>query len=335
METRWQAPSNIALVKYWGKHGMQLPANPSLSFTLKECHTVTSLKAIKGDHGFSISYDGRKKPEFAPKIKDYFLRIKNYCPWITQYQFKIDTVNTFPHSSGIASSASSMAALSACIMDFESMLTGTTVSADKTSFLARLGSGSACRSIKGSAVLWGKHIKTVDSTDLYGVDKTELLHPVFQNFQDTILLVDKGEKVVSSSVGHDLMNGHAFAKARFEQAHENLEMLKNALQEGDLDTFIRITESEALTLHAMMMTSHPYFILMKPKTLSIIEQVWAFRKETGIPLCFTLDAGANVHLLYPREHKEIVEELINNKLAQYCQNSQYICDYIGTGASKC
>jgi diphosphomevalonate decarboxylase len=147
--------------------------------------------------------------------------------------------------------------------------------------------------------------------------------------------VDKGEKVVSSTIGHDLMNGHAFAKARFEQAHENLTTLKKALEKGDLETFIKITESEALTLHAMMMTSHPYFILMKPQTLSIIEEIWAFRKETQIPVCFTLDAGANVHLLYPSEHKIAVGELINNKLDQYCQNSHYICDQIGTGAKKC
>jgi diphosphomevalonate decarboxylase len=85
----------------------------------------------------------------------------------------------------------------------------------------------------------------------------------------------------------------------------------------------------------MMMTSHPYFILMKPQTLSIIEEIWAFRKQTQIPVCFTLDAGANVHMLYPSEHKIAVDELINNKLTRYCQNSHYICDQIGTGAKKC
>ncbi len=335
LSTKWQAPSNIALVKYWGKYGMQLPANPSISLTLDSCHTLTTITATKDAHGFSISYDGEPKPEFAPKIEAYFKRIADYCPWIAQYNFKIDTHNTFPHSSGIASSASSMAALSACMMDFESQLTGQEIDFHKASFLARLGSGSACRSLKGSAVVWGTHDQADGSSQYFGVDKSDYLHPVFQDFQDTILLVDKGEKVVSSTVGHELMNGHAFAKARFSQAHENLSMLKIALQEGDLETFIKITESEALTLHAMMMTSHPYFILMKPKTLSIIEEIWAFRKETKIPVCFTLDAGANVHMLYPLENKDTVQGLINNKLAQYCQNGHYICDQVGTGAKKC
>lgn len=334
LTTQWQAPSNIALVKYWGKHGMQLPANPSISLTLNSCHTVTKVNARKGNHGFSISYDGAPKPDFAPKITAYFKRIADYCPWIADYYFEIDTHNTFPHSSGIASSASSMAALSVCMMDFESMLTGTELDFHKASFLARLGSGSACRSLQGSAVVWGTHDEVAGSSPYYGVDKSDYLHPVFQDFQDTILLVDKGEKVVSSTVGHELMNGHAFAKARFSQAHENLSTLKKALQQGDLETFIKITESEALTLHAMMMTSHPYFILMKPKTLSIIEEIWAFRKETGIPVCFTLDAGANVHMLYPLANKDAVQELINSKLAGYCQNGHYICDSVGTGAKK-
>ncbi|WOI22741.1 diphosphomevalonate/mevalonate 3,5-bisphosphate decarboxylase family protein [Nonlabens ulvanivorans] len=335
LSTKWQAPSNIALVKYWGKYGMQLPANPSISFTLNACRTITTVTASKGTHDFSISYDGTPKPEFAPKIEAYFKRIADYCPWIANYHFDIDTHNTFPHSSGIASSASSMAAMSVCMMDFESTLTGQEMDFHKASFLARLGSGSACRSLKGSAVVWGTHKEVDDSSQYFGVDKSDYLHPVFQDFQDTILLVDKGEKVVSSTVGHELMNGHAFAKARFEQAHENLSTLKKALQEGDLETFIKITESEALTLHAMMMTSHPYFILMKPKTLSIIEEIWAFKKETGIPVCFTLDAGANVHMLYPHENNEAVQGLINSKLAQYCQNGHYICDQVGTGAKKC
>jgi diphosphomevalonate decarboxylase len=335
LTTKWQAPSNIALVKYWGKHGMQLPANPSISFTLDACRTITRVDARKGSHGFSISYEGVEKPEFAPKIKAYFERISCYCPWINNYYFEIDTQNTFPHSSGIASSASSMAALSACVMDFESTLTGNALDYHKMSFLARLGSGSACRSLQGEAVLWGEHNDTDGSSNLYGMDKSDLLHPVFQDFQDTILLVDKGEKVVSSTVGHDLMNNHAYASARFEQAHDNLTVLKKALKAGDLETFIKITESEALTLHAMMMTSHPYFILMKPNTLSIIEEIWAFRKATEVPVCFTLDAGANVHMLFPKEHKEVVDQLIHNKLAQYCQNSHYICDQIGTGAKKC
>ncbi|WP_194850932.1 diphosphomevalonate/mevalonate 3,5-bisphosphate decarboxylase family protein [Nonlabens antarcticus] len=330
----WQAPSNIALVKYWGKHGVQLPANPSISFTLNNCKTITKVTAKKAAAlDFEILLDGVAKSSFAPKIKSYFNRIKEYSPWINNYHFTIETTNTFPHSSGIASSASSMAALSSCLMDMEGQLTGQKMAMKKASFLARLGSGSACRSLEGKLVVWGNHDDTPGSSDLYGIDVSGDLHPVFQDYQDTILLVDKGEKTVSSTVGHELMNEHAFAKARFHQAHSNLTKIKNCLKEGDVEGFIKITESEALTLHAMMMTSHPYFILMKPNTLSIIDEIWKYRKETSVPVCFTLDAGANVHMLYPADHKESVDDLIKSKLARYCQNEQYICDQLGSGAT--
>jgi diphosphomevalonate decarboxylase len=97
----------------------------------------------------------------------------------------------------------------------------------------------------------------------------------FQNYQDTILLVDKGEKQVSSTLGHDLMHNHPYAERRFAQAHENLDTLISIFKSGNLDEFIKIVESEALTLHAMMMTSMPYFILMKPNTLEIINAIWS------------------------------------------------------------
>jgi diphosphomevalonate decarboxylase len=107
----------------------------------------------------------------------------------------------------------------------------------------------------------------------------------------------------------------------------------NVLKNGDLDEFISISESEALTLHAMMMTSNPYFILMKQGTLSTIEKIWSFRRESKIPLSFTLDAGANVHLLYPLAYKQQVLDFIASELIVFCQNQQYICDEVGSGAN--
>jgi catechol 2,3-dioxygenase-like lactoylglutathione lyase family enzyme len=101
---------------------------------------------------------------------------------------------------------------------------------------------------------------------------------------------------------------------------------------GNIAEFIKIVESEALTLHAMMMTSMPYFILMKPNTLEIINKIWKFRNETQIPVCFTLDAGANVHVLYPENVSEKALQFIKDELVGYCQNGQYICDEIGFGA---
>lgn len=336
----WSAPSNIALVKYWGKkeNGDQIPANPSISFTLKNCKTITSVaiasKTEKDNFSFDLLFEGKPKEDFKPKIQKFFERIYPYCPYLKDYHFTIDTQNTFPHSSGIASSASGMAAIAMNIMSLEKAIQPE-ISDEyfyaKASFLARLGSGSACRSIVGNVVAWGENVTIKNSSDIYGVEFATI-HSNFHNFQDTILLVDKGEKQVSSTVGHNLMHNHPYAEKRFEQAHDNIAKIVTLLESGNVTDFMSLVESEALTLHAMMMTSMPYFILMKPNTLEIINKIWAFRNETQTPVCFTLDAGANVHVLYPSTVKEKVLQFIQNELVGYCQNGQYICDEIGDGS---
>ena len=160
------------------------------------------------------------------------------------------------------------------------------------------------------------------------------VHENFKNYQDTILLVDKGEKQVSSTVGHDLMHEHPFALERFKQANENLSKLIPILKSGALSEFIKIVENEALSLHAMMLTSMPYFILMKPNTLEIINRIWTFRARTNSNICFTLDAGANVHVLYPLLEKETVSIFIKQELIQFCKNGECIEDQVGFGAVK-
>ena len=338
---QWSAPSNIALVKYWGKKENQIPANPSISFTLNACKTITKLSFEKkhevSNFSFDLLFEGKPKEDFKPKIQKFFERIAIYCPYLKSYYLTIDTQNTFPHSSGIASSASGMAALAMNIMSLEKLLNPEMPDDyfyQKASFLARLGSGSACRSVKGNIVVWGNHAEISGSTDLFGVPFSSEVHSNFKNYQDTILLVDKGEKQVSSTVGHDLMHNHPFAEQRFAQAHHNLSAIKSVLENGNLEEFIKIVESEALTLHAMMMTSMPYFILMKPNTLEIINKIWKFRNETKIPVCFTLDAGANVHVLYPENVRVETLQFIKDELVGYCQNGQYICDEIGLGSQK-
>lgn len=339
----WSSPSNIALVKYWGKKENQIPANASISFTLEQCRTTTSLSYKKKENtdyfSFDVFFEGQQKDDFKPKIKTFFKRIEHYLPFLKNYHFTIKTSNTFPHSSGIASSASGFSALAMCLMSIEKSLSEVQITDEffiqKASFLARLGSGSACRSLQGNLIVWGQHHDIDYSSNLYGVKYPFEVHNNYKNFQDTILLVDKGEKQVSSSVGHDLMHNHPFAQQRFKQAGNNLSKLITVFKKGDLKSFISIVESEALSLHAMMMMSNPYFILMKPNTLEIINKIWRFRKETGLSLCFTLDAGANVHVLYPDNEAELILEFIKNELVVYCQNGHYICDRIGFGAKKC
>jgi diphosphomevalonate decarboxylase len=231
-----------------------------------------------------------------------------------------------------------MSAIAMCLMSLEQALSEEKMTSDfinkKASFLARLGSGSASRSIEGPLVVWGEHPEIEGSSDLFGVQFPYKVHSVFENYQDTILLVDKGKKQVSSTVGHNLMHQHPYAEQRFLQANENLSKLSKILQNGDVKSFVNLVESEALSLHAMMLSSNPYFILMKPNTLEIINKIWSLRAENDSAICFTLDAGANVHLLYPEGEKEKISQFIDNELSKYCQKNHYICDNTGFGAKS-
>jgi len=340
-ESSWKSPSNIALVKYWGKKDLQIPKNPSLSFTLSNCFTICKIKFstsnVSNKTEFELYFEGKKEISFEKKMKVFFERIKVYCPYLSNLKIIVETNNSFPHSSGIASSASAYSALSLCIMDVEKTI-DPSLSSDyffkKASFLARLGSGSACRSTFGPLVIWGKSNSFNNSSDLFGTKYENKIHDNFKNYHDTILLVDKGKKHMSSTLGHSLMNHHSFSKDRLIQVEKNINSLNNALCNGDFDEFIKITELEALTLHAMMMTSDPYYLLIKPNTLNIINEIWNFRQSTSSKVCFTLDAGANIHLLYPKNEFRQIQSLIENNLIQYCQNNEFINDQVGNGPNK-
>ena len=324
-------PSNIALIKYWGKYEGQIPANPSISFTLSNCKTETKM-IFKSGEKFSVKtfLAGKEETKFSEKIEKYFRSIEKYLLWILQGSFVIETENTFPHSSGIASSASGFGAIAKCLMEMDKAFSGKDFfDVKKASFLARLGSGSACRSVYDGLVVWGEVNEVEGSSDLYAVKyPNEEIHPIFRDFNDYVLLIHEGQKSVSSTVGHGLMNTNPYAERRFQEARENFVPMKEILKSGDLQAFMKLVEHEALTLHAMMMMSDPAFILMQTGTLQVINRVWEFRKETNLPLFFTLDAGANVHLLFPSEKKAEISNFIETELLRYTQNGGIVRDFM-------
>lgn len=327
------SPSNIAIVKYWGKHGNQLPCNPSVSFTLSRCRTETGIHVFDGGgaDGCKIRFffEGRESEKFLGKIERFIEKNKDYFGFLNGLVLDIESSNTFPHSSGIASSASSMSALVLCLLKIEAKLKGEErIDLGKASFLSRLASGSASRSVFPVMALWGATPSVASSSDEYALPLDDIVAPVFKSYHDTILIVSNKEKKVSSSAGHSLMNGHPLAEKRYATARINTERLIKALKDSDIDTFIEIAESEALQLHEMMATSTPPYRLMEDGTEKIIGSVRSFRKKTGIPLCFTLDAGPNVHLLYPDEFSSHIHDFINDELLQYCHENMYIDDVV-------
>lgn len=331
-EIIWRCPSNIALVKYWGKKENQIPCNASLSLTLNHSFTEVSLTLDeKKEKGIELQYFFHEQPNehFQKRILRYLEQNEGSFDILKDYSITIHSTNSFPHSAGIASSASSFGAIALALLSASEQQDENFY--EEASNLARLGSGSACRSMYGPYALWGKLPQVSQSSDEFAIPILDI-HPNFHDMQDAILIVDDSVKKVSSSAGHALMKGHPYADARFLQANQHCIEMLNVLAKGEYEQFITIIEQEALALHAMMMTSNQYFLLMKPGTIHAIEKIMEFRKETGTPIAFTLDAGPNVHVLYPGKDKLQVQDFLESELKGSIK--EIIYDNAGTGPVK-
>jgi diphosphomevalonate decarboxylase len=340
MKITFRSPSNLAIIKYWGKHGRQLPRNASISLTLNNAYSETSLEYVEKEDDSEITLDfffeGLPNEAFGKRILKFLNSVSVELPFLREYHLTIHSKNSFPHSAGIASSASSMSALALCLCQMEREVAYTLPAEEmfyqRASYFSRLASGSACRSIYPYAASWGKTTHIAGSSDEYATPCANQLHDVFKSFHDDILIISHDEKSVSSSAGHELMEGNPFAPLRYELADKNMGKLMHALKEGDLDTFGIIAEEEALMLHALMMTSHPSYILMEGGSVEAIKRVRNFRKESKLPLYFSLDAGPNLHLLYPDSIVNEVKSFIQSDLVQLCQGGKVIEDTVGMGA---
>ncbi len=341
-QVKWKSPSNIALVKYWGKYGRQFPKNASISFTLSNAYSITQINYTHDPARIknlvvNFTFEGKSNKAFEDRIISFLLSIKDEFTFLSNIALNIDSENSFPHSSGIASSASAMSALALCLIDIKQKIEGKTLSKLEftkiTSHVSRLGSGSASRSIIPKLAIWGEH-PSFKSSNEYAIQVDEFLHPIFDNFHDDILIISPNEKSVSSTAGHKLMDNNPYAEERYKQANERLVHLTESMKIGDIVSFGKIVEDEALTLHALMMCSDPSYILMEPNTLHVINLIRSFRQKTKLPIYFTLDAGPNLHLLYPDGIKKEVESFINKELKTFCHNGKIIKDQIGNGPEK-
>ena len=248
----------------------------------------------------------KPNPVFEAKVQDFLRSIQKDFPFLGSQHLLIETSNSFPHSAGIASSASAMSALALCLCSLD-ILHGGKLPEDFSAkhptmqgwVLAVQPDPSILNSVSGERPTWF-HSAPIQ----YALASPVHYHANFNDIQDTILLVSRSEKSVSSRAGHALMDKHPMARIRYRNAVVRLEKLLSVLTTGDWSAFASIVEAEALELHALMMTSDPSYILMTPNTLDIIQRIRDFRERTQLPVCFTLDAGPNVHVLYPYYEKE-------------------------------
>ncbi len=282
-----RAHPNIALIKYWGDINPQLhiPANGSISMNLAELSTQTSVSFDLSLTHDEFSLNGEVISGIDLKRVSQFLDRVRKLAGISTYA-RVNSENNFPISAGMASSASGFAALSLAA----SKAVGLLLDEKALSRLARTGSGSACRSIPGGFVEWQAGTKDSDSYafSIAPADHWDLV--------DCIVVVSRAGKTTSSIAGHLLSTSSLLQPIRTADATRRLDLCRQAILRRDFTQLADIVELDSNLMHAVMITSQPPLIYWQPATVAIIQAVTAWRNE-GNPVCYTIDAGPNVHVI--------------------------------------
>lgn len=290
------AHPNIALIKYWGNRDsrLRLPANSSLSMTLGGLRTHTRVTFSRGLDADALLINGQAAPPAALDRTSAHLDLLRDASGANEYA-AVESHNSFPAGAGIASSASAFAALTMAACSALGLPTdGPTLSR-----LARRGSGSASRSIFGGFVQWS----AADSDeDCYA---EPIAPPDHWELHDWIAVVSREEKAVGSTRGHDLAETSPLQPARVQHAPLRLDECLRALMNRDFAALASVVELDSDMMHAVMMTSSPPLQYWLPGTLQVMRRVRQLRAD-GLPVCYTLDAGPNVHCLCPPEHADAV-----------------------------
>ena len=282
-----QASPNIALIKYWGNRdsALRLPANSSLSMNMAGLTTTTTVafdESLKGD---VVAIGGVEQSGVA---RDRVINVLNRVRTMAGVGAKarVESFNNFPSGAGLASSASGFAALAVA----STAAAGLNLDEQALSRLARTGSGSACRSVPGGYVEWQAG---TDDASSYAFS---IAPPEHWDLRDVIAIVDVTHKTVGSTQGHALAGTSPLHAARVSTIPDRLSRVKTAILSRDFAALAPVVEADALAMHAVMMTSNPPLLYWQPPTVAILHAVRAWRAD-GLPVCFTIDAGANVHCL--------------------------------------
>ena len=279
--------SNIAFIKYWGNRdeALRLPVNGSISMNLAGLETRTSVTFTQSHQDDSLILNGRPTTGTACERVSAFLDIVRHLAGINT-RAEVNSESNFPAGAGIASSAAGFAALALAA----SKAAGLKLDQADLSRLARRGSGSACRSIPGGFVEWQVGIGEADS---YAIS---IAPPEHWPLIDCIAIVSSTPKATGSTEGQARAGTSLLQAARVADAPRRLEICRNAILKRDFAAFADIVELDSNMLHAVMMTSNPALFYWHPATLTVMESVRAARAK-GLPVCYTIDAGANVHVI--------------------------------------
>jgi len=318
-----RAPSNIALIKYWGARNLEraIPRNPSISITLDRCVSRSTVEVLGGASDHEILWRG-VEGELSPAPPAFAGRIQAHLDFLRFHlavdgAFRIATENTFPPAAGIASSASGFAAVTLAVVH----ALGLELADEQLSDLARLsGSGSAARSVLGGYVEWPAG-RRADRCHAW-----QLLPPEHWDLRDVVAVVDAGPKAVSSLEGHRRALTSPHYRARQRQLPARLEAVRQALAGRDFAALAEVVEAEAIELHMIAMTSKPPIFYWRPSTVEVLAAVREMRQE-GVAACSTIDAGANVHVLCPAS----AQEEVATRLSRLRSVRSLIRDGVGRG----
>lgn len=294
------AHPNIAFIKYWGNidDDFRLPANDSISMNLESLETRTTVEFIEDG---SISTD-KLMINNENIVQDALDRVSNFVD-ITREKSgihlpaRITSLTNFPMGAGIASSAAAFAALAMAASE----AAGLDLSTEDLSRYARRGSGSASRSIPGGYVEW--KAGNTDETSF----ASSFADATYWDLVDCIAIINEEHKPVGSTVGHSLAWNSPFQQSRIDDTQRRFELCKQAILDKDFGTFADIVELDSNMMHAVMMTSDPPLFYWAPTSLHLMKVVPEWRRS-GIPVCYTLDAGANVHAITTKGYAHIVNQ---------------------------
>lgn len=294
------ANPNIAFIKYWGDKDptLRIPANGSISMNLSNLQSRTTVTYDSSLDKDELVLDSKVPDSLVVNRVTQFLDHVRYLAGISDYA-KVESENNFPMGSGIASSASAFAALSLAA----SKAAGLQLEETSLSRLARRGSGSACRSIPGGFVEW---LSGEDDQSSYAYSFAPADH---WQLYDCIAIVSQEHKETGSSEGHSLAETSLLQEVRVEDAPRRLDLCRQAILKRDFGAFAKIVELDSNLMHAVMLTSQPQLFYWQPATIAIMQRVVGWRR-TGIPVCYTIDAGPNVHVITLGDHStKVIDRL--------------------------
>lgn len=312
------APANIAFIKYWGKadppageagDALRLPLNSSISMNLSACVTTTTVEFSPSYREDIVEFMDQKALTILSRSREDCqsenLRVCNHLDSVraragSAWHARVVTKNSFPKGAGIASSASGFAALTVAAVE----ALGLTLSERELTIIARLGSGSACRSIPDGFVEWqkGKNSQTSYAYSLYPENHWDL--------RDIVVVVQKSQKKIGSTKGMDGVRTSPFYGRRLRDIPDRVKKIKLALKRRDIELLGEIMEEDCVNMHAVAMTQKPPIFYWNGTTMEIIRAVYDWRTQ-GIPVYFTIDAGPNVHLVCEAKDEKIVSKKVS------------------------